>query len=101
MSQGVWIDVPAPKDCFVVKIGDLMEHWTSGRWASKLHRVVARLNQPSRKSLAFFHQPDRDANITPISGKNGKSVVSGPYLMAKFKCTNPKGVIPKEHDTAL
>ena len=85
----------------MVNIGDLMEHWTSGRWASTLHRVVASPNQPLRKSLAFFHQPDWDANITPISGKNGKSVVSGPYLMAKFKSTNPKVVITQEHDTAL
>ena len=99
--QGVWIDVPAPEGCFVVNIGDLMEHWTSRRWTSKLQRFVARPNQPSRKSLAFFHQLDWDANITPISGKNGKSVVSGPYLMAKFNSTKPTGVIKQEHGTGL
>ena len=86
--EGVWVDVPAPEGCFVINIGDLMEHWTSGRWVSTLHRVVARPNQPSRKSLAYFHQPDWEAKITPISGQSEKSVVSGPYLMNKFKSTN-------------
>ena len=86
--QGEWIDVPAPEGCFVINIGDLMEHWTSGRWVSTLHRVVAQPNQLSRKSLAFFHQPNWEAQITPINDNNGKTVVSGPYLMDKFKSTN-------------
>ena len=49
-----WIDVPATKGTFVINIGDLMELWTSGRWKSTLHRVIAKPNQPGRKSLAFF-----------------------------------------------
>ena len=53
-QKGAWIDVPAEKDCFVVNIGDLMELWTSGRWVSTLHRVVAKPNQAERKSLALF-----------------------------------------------
>ena len=50
----IWTDVPAPDGCFVINLGDLMELWTSGRWVSTLHRVVAKSNQPQRKSLAFF-----------------------------------------------
>ena len=61
---------------------------SSNRWVSKLHRVVAKLNQPGRLSLAFFHQPDWDAKITPIFNKMPeKSIKSGPYLMKKFLST--------------
>lgn len=83
-----WIDVPALEDCLVINIGDLMELWTAGRWVSTLHRVIARPNQPQRKSLAYFHQPNWDSIIKPINSGIYGSVVSGPYLMDKFKSTN-------------
>ena len=87
-KKNTWIDVPAPQDCFVINIGDLMELWTAGRWVSTLHRVVAKTNQSSRKSLAYFHQPDWEAIIKPINASFSEKVVSGPYLMEKFKSTN-------------
>lgn len=86
--SGKWIKVPPTEDCFIINIGDLMELWTSNRWVSTLHRVVAKSNQPGRLSLAFFHQPDWDAEITPIFDEPpAKSVKSGPYLMKKFLST--------------
>ena len=88
MKNNSWIDVPAMKGCFVINIGDLMEIWTAGRWVSTLHRVVAKPDQPARKSLAYFHQPNWDSIIKPINAKAHASVVSGPYLMNKFKSTN-------------
>jgi len=87
-QNGVWVDVPAEEGCFVINLGDLMELWTSGCWVSTLHRVVAKPHQAQRKSLAFFHQPDWGANITPIGSSGQHSVISGPYLMDKFKTTN-------------
>ena len=87
-KKSTWIDVPALEDCFVINIGDLMELWTAGRWVSTLHRVVAKPNQSSRKSLAYFHQPDWEAIIKPINASFSEKVVSGPYLMEKFKSTN-------------
>ena len=87
-KKNTWIDVPARQDCFVINIGDLMELWTAGRWVSTLHRVVAKPNQSSRKSLAYFHQPDWEAIIKPINASFSEKVVSGPYLMEKFKSTN-------------
>lgn len=83
-----WVDVPAPKDAFVINIGDLMARWTGDRWVSTLHRVVAVPGQPARQSLAFFHQPDWDAQIVPLDGtERYPPVRSGPYLMAKFQAT--------------
>lgn len=89
VQQGVaWVDVPAPEGAFVINIGDLMERWTADRWVSTLHRVVARPGQPARQSLAFFHQPDWDAEITPLDGSDAYPPVrSGPYLMQKFQAT--------------
>ena len=87
-KKNTWIEVPAPQDCFVINIGDLMELWTAGRWVSTLHRVVAKPYQSPRKSLAYFHQPDWEAIIKPINASFSEKVVSGPYLMEKFKSTN-------------
>ena len=87
-KKNTWIDVPAPQDCFVINIGDLMELWTAGRWVSTLHRVVAKPYQSPRKSLAYFYQPDWEAIIKPINASFSEKVVSGPYLMEKFKSTN-------------
>ena len=88
MKKNSWIDVPAIKGCFVINIGDLMELWSAGRWVSTLHRVVAKPDQSARKSLAYFHQPDWESVIKPINSDSDETVVSGPYLMNKFKSTN-------------
>ncbi len=86
--DGAWIDVPAPEHAFVINIGDLMARWTADSWVSTLHRVVAKPDQPARQSLAFFHQPNWGAEITPLDGSNTYPPVrSGPYLMAKFRAT--------------
>ena len=86
--DGNWIDVPAEEGAFVINIGDLMARWTADRWVSTLHRVVAIPDQPGRQSLAFFHQPDWDAVISPLDGSKAyPPVKSGPYLMEKFKAT--------------
>lgn len=86
MSDGQWVDVPAEEGAFVINIGDLMARWTADRWVSTLHRVVALPDQPARQSLAFFHQPDWEAEITPLDGSDAYPPVrSGPYLMEKFR----------------
>lgn len=83
---GDWVDVVAPAGAFVVNIGDLMARWTADRWVSTLHRVVAAPPQPERFSLAFFHQPDWQAEIVPLDGSDAYPPVrSGPYLMEKFR----------------
>jgi len=96
--EGAWREVPPVDGAFVINIGDLMARWTNDRWVSTLHRVV---NVPPeqgglerRQSLAFFHQPDWFAKIETLpsclsAGETPKyePVLSGPYLMGKFKRT--------------
>ena len=96
--DGQWTPVPPVAGAFVINIGDLMALWTNDRWVSTVHRVV---NPPPeeggmqrRQSLAFFHQPNWLAEIACLpsclpAGEEPKyaPVLSGPYLMAKFKST--------------
>jgi isopenicillin N synthase-like dioxygenase len=96
--HGVWLDVLAVPDTFVVNIGDLMMHWTNDRWISTLQRVV---NPPrdktlgtGRLSLAFFHQPNYVALIECLPSCQGPGnpakhppVTSGEYRNRKFAAT--------------
>jgi isopenicillin N synthase-like dioxygenase len=96
--EGAWREVPPVDGAFVINIGDLMARWTNDRWVSTLHRVVNVSPDDGglarRQSLAFFHQPDWFASIETlpsclVDGEVSKyePVLSGPYLMAKFKKT--------------
>jgi isopenicillin N synthase-like dioxygenase len=96
--EGAWREVPPVDGAFVINIGDLMARWTNDRWVSTLHRVVnvspTEGGLARRQSLAFFHQPDWFANIETLPSclKPGETskyepVLSGPYLMGKFKKT--------------
>ena len=96
--QKEWIPVTPSIPNLVVNLGDLMEHWTNGRWISTLHRVVAPQNKKdlaqSRMSLAFFQQPDWYARIECLPtcidyDKTSKYPVltSGKYLMERFQST--------------
>jgi len=96
--EGDWLPVPDIPGGYVVNIGDLMATWTNDRWVSTLHRVV---NPPPdaagstrRQSLAFFHQPNWDAEIrclptclAPGARPYHAAVTSGAYLMSKFRST--------------
>ncbi len=96
--EGVWTAVPPVAGAFVINIGDLMARWTNDRWVSTLHRVVNPASEAMarrrRQSLAFFHQPNWDAEIVALpsclaAGEHAKysAVLSGPYLMSKFQST--------------
>lgn len=88
--EGEWTGVPPIEDAFVINIGDLMALWTGGRWTSTLHRVVTPPDWATKRrmSIAYFHQPNWHAEITPLSGAASEPVVSGPYLMNKFAAAN-------------
>ncbi len=96
--QGLWTPIPPQPGAFVINIGDLMARWTNDRWVSTLHRVVNPSPEQGggvrRQSMAFFHQPNWDAEIHVLDaclapGEKAKysPVRSGPYLMSKFKST--------------
>lgn len=95
-ADGQWRSVPTRPDTFVVNLGDLMACWTNDRWRSTLHRVRAEVPPvPGRLSIAFFHQPNWDAEIVALPGCVGPGRTarypptrSGAHLMHKFRQAN-------------
>ena len=96
--QKEWIPVTPSIPDVVVNLGDLMEHWTNGRWISTLHRVIApdsnKALAQSRMSLVFFQQPDWNARIEclptciePDKKSKYPVVTSGKHLMERFHST--------------
>ena len=94
--DGHWLDVPALEGAFVVNIGDAMMRWTNDHWVSTLHRVV---NPPPdaagssrRQSMAYFHNPNRDAVISclpsylgPGASAKYSAVVYGDYAEERYR----------------
>ncbi len=90
---GSWVRVRPVPGAFVVNIGDLMARWTDDRWRSTLHRVALPTDDVAsterRLSLAFFHQPDWDAEITSLSGRTRYPTIRfGDWLTSKFSAAS-------------
>jgi len=66
-TQGVWHIVPPRTDALVVNIGDMLARWTNDLYASTRHRVVNRSDR-ARYSIAFFFDPDPEADLSPLPG---------------------------------
>jgi isopenicillin N synthase-like dioxygenase len=86
-----WLTVPEIPGSFVVNLGDLMQDWTGGAWRSTVHRVVnpPELGTAARLSMAFFHQPNWDAMISPLPVRGAVDrgfapVNSGAHVRAKL-----------------
>ncbi|MEO1081263.1 MAG: 2OG-Fe(II) oxygenase family protein [Pseudomonadota bacterium] len=57
-ADGKWLSVPCTPGSVVINTGDLMQHWTNGRFRSTEHRVRAMTGMEDRLSIAFFVDPD-------------------------------------------
>lgn len=96
LPSGDWVSAPLVADGFIVNVGDLMARWTNDRWVSTLHRVVDPAGNdgvpsPRRQSIAYFMNPNDDAQISAIptcirKGQAAKypPVSAGQYLIGKF-----------------
>ncbi len=86
--EGYWQTVPIEEGAFIVNIGDLMARWSNDRWVSTVHRCSCEGSEKRRRSIAFFHLPNWDAEIRCI-GETPKypPVEAGAYLMEKFRST--------------
>ena len=93
-ADGTWGDVDPVPHTFVVNLGDLMAQWTNDRWVSTLHRVVNpspdKFADSRRASIAFFHQPNYDAQIECLETCHGPHnpvryppTTSGEHLVMK------------------
>ncbi|MCL4135244.1 UNVERIFIED_CONTAM: hypothetical protein GTU68_056212 [Idotea baltica] len=68
--SGDWIDVIPQPGSLLMNVGDLLAMWTNDRWPSTLHRVIpmAQGGAARRRSVAWFHYPDLDTTVAPLSG---------------------------------
>jgi isopenicillin N synthase-like dioxygenase len=64
--HGDWIDAPSVPGAFVCNIGDCLMRWTNDIYVSTPHRV--RIPRRERYSIAFFLDPDPDADVTVLPG---------------------------------
>lgn len=66
-ADGTWQKVPLMPAHVVVNIGDMMQHWTGGHYASTVHRVINR-SDTTRHSMAYFFDPDPQAELATLPG---------------------------------
>ena len=94
LPSAKWIQAPAVTDAFIVNLGDLMARWTNDRWISTVHRVTdgsATGEVPRRQSIAYFMNPNYDAEIAAIptcldvdESPRYAPTLAGDYLVRKF-----------------
>lgn len=67
-----WQSVPPHEGYAVINLGDMLARWTNGEYSSTVHRVINRSGEP-RQSLAFFFDPDPEADLAPLPGCDRKA----------------------------
>jgi isopenicillin N synthase-like dioxygenase len=96
-ADGDWLFAPCTPDTILVNTGDLMQRWSNDVFRSTKHRVGVPTDdrcQRSRYSIAFFCQPDADAEITCIDSCQSETnppryppVLAGDYLISLLRAT--------------
>ena len=108
-SKG-WMDVNPLPGAFIVNLGDMLERWTGGKFASTRHRVVNTYGR-ERYSCAFFFEPSFTSIVSPIPLPEDDEglqtslkpselmrkklqvyppIMSGAYLLEKYAATQDK-----------
>ena len=64
-TKSHWIEVTPVPDSFVCNIGDMLDRLTGGLYLSAPHRVQ-HPTEHDRLSLAFFFDPNFNAEVTPL-----------------------------------
>ena len=92
--DGAWLAVAPRPETVIVNIGDLMQRWTNDVLRSTLHRVQPRTDGSDRYSIAFFCDPDDNAEIcvaptciAPGEVARYPSIRAGDHISAKLSAT--------------
>ncbi len=91
---GDWTAVPHVEGAFVVNIADCLMRWTNDVYVSTPHRVIA--PDRVRRSVAFFLDPDPDAQIAALPGTGAPrypAVAAADYLRSRLEATY-KDLVP-------
>ncbi|MDJ0777406.1 MAG: 2OG-Fe(II) oxygenase family protein [Gammaproteobacteria bacterium] len=88
-KSGEWVGAPPLADSFVVNIGDILQYWSNGRFASTPHRVINR-NGVDRYSIPYFVNPGARVTIAPLDGSNSFAPFDyGEYQLQKWRSFFP------------
>jgi isopenicillin N synthase-like dioxygenase len=84
LPDGQWVHAPVVDGAFTVNAGDMLAHWSGGRWRSAIHRMPAPTEpDDGLLSLVYFCDPDPDTLVVPLHG-DAPPVLAGDYLKAKI-----------------
>ena len=95
---GAWIEAPALPGAFVVNIGDCLMRWTNDVYVSTPHRVVNR-SARERYSIAFFFDPNPEAEVAVIRSCAGFWTPAAPRLSARSDGRRPKSARARSRGT--
>lgn len=89
---GNWVNCLPVENAVNVNTGDMMERWSNRRYPSTEHRVLPKIGDSDRYSIAFFMDPDDAAMIevlpacvVPGSQPYFPAVRAGQYIQEKIK----------------
>ncbi|MEB3232483.1 MAG: 2-oxoglutarate and iron-dependent oxygenase domain-containing protein [Leptolyngbyaceae bacterium] len=96
-KSGEWLAAPSIPGTILINTGDLTERWSNDVFRSTKHRVglpTAEKAGRDRYSIAFFCQPDADANIVCFPSCQSEDnppryapIKSGDYLLSRLQAT--------------
>ena len=93
LPGGEWVHAPVAEEAFTINAGDMLAHWSGGRWRSAIHRMLPPVGAAATGSLlsvVYFCEPDPETMIQPLGG--GVAVNAGAYLRSKIEAiTMPDG----------
>ncbi len=81
-SEREWKNIPVYKNTLLVMGGDILEHLTSGKISSLLHRVVS--TGEERYSFPFFMNFDFESEISSFDGANCEKIKVGEHLLGQL-----------------
>ena len=94
---GEWVEAPPLENTLVVNIGNIMQHWSGGRFCSTPHRVINRGGK-DRYSIPLFVNPDPAVTIAPVVKVKDYPVDPfnyGDYQLDLWRRTFPVAGIPE------
>jgi isopenicillin N synthase-like dioxygenase len=86
---GEWIDAPHIAGALAVNIGDMLAHWTGGRWRATVHRVLPPSERDPDEELmslvAFCGvAPTTRLETLVAGGEPRPAILAGDYMQAKL-----------------